>query len=197
MLSDNPEHQWSLFPNKNTQTGKQYETGALDLEEKRDGKICSQPTCFPRRWPGEISLELSWDKGVQWGKALEGGGLRGRVGCSRWFATELRMRLGVGFGGEEGDVNNRTHPSPVSKKHTWTSRIALVKHYLRVKGWIRIFKASWCSHFNIWQNRFQPKTYQKRHYILRGKIHQDDTAILNIYAPNDGTQVHNRNMIIP
>ena len=52
----------------------------------------------------------------------------------------------------------------------------------------RIREANRCSYFNIQQSRLQIKTGQKRqekHYIhIKGKIHQKDILVRNIYASN-------------
>lgn len=52
-------------------------------------------------------------------------------------------------------------------------------------------KVCWGSHFNICQNNLRTKLIKKgrkEHYIdIKGKIHQEDTAIINNYAPNLGS----------
>ena len=68
------------------------------------------------------------------------------------------------------------------------------KHYLRVKGWKTVFQANGSRKQAgvaiLISNKidFQPKLIKKDkegHYILiKGKIHQEDITILNIYAPN-------------
>ena len=67
---------------------------------------------------------------------------------------------------------------------------------LKVKGWKQIFQAngqrkkSQSSNTHIRQNRFQKKAIKRDpegHFkILKGRIHQEDINIVNIYAPNIG-----------
>ena len=62
---------------------------------------------------------------------------------------------------------------------------------LKVKGWKQIFQAngqekkSWGSNTHIRQNRFQKKAIKRDpegHFkILKGRIHQEDINIVNIY----------------
>jgi exonuclease III len=68
------------------------------------------------------------------------------------------------------------------------------KHYLRVKGWKKIFKANdprkQAGVAILISNKidFQPKVIkhdEERHFIfITGKIHQEKLSILNLYAPN-------------
>ena len=69
-------------------------------------------------------------------------------------------------------------------------------HRLKVKGWKQIFQAnrqekkSWGSNTHSRQNRLQKKGHKRDaegHFIiLKGRIHQEDINIVNIYAPNIG-----------
>ena len=70
-------------------------------------------------------------------------------------------------------------------------------HRLKVKGWKQIFQASGKdkksrgSNTHIRQNRLEKKRAIKRdpegHFIiLKGRIHQEEITIVNIYAPNIG-----------
>ena len=68
------------------------------------------------------------------------------------------------------------------------------KHYLRVKGWKRVFQANGTrKHAGVAiliSNKidFQPTVIKKDtvgHFILiKGKIYQEDLSVLNIYALN-------------
>lgn len=81
-------------------------------------------------------------------------------------------------------VWKQDNSSAESKKHTSISRIedrGLEKDTPR--KWT--YESSWCSHFN--KIDYKPKLTKGRgrHYIFtKGKIHQDDIWILNIYSPN-------------
>ena len=79
-------------------------------------------------------------------------------------------------------------------------------HTLKVKGWKKIFQAkgqekkSQGSNTYIWQNRLQNIGHKKRHteghfIILKGRIHQEDRNIINIYAPNIGTSNYIRKIL--
>ena len=68
-------------------------------------------------------------------------------------------------------------------------------HRLKVKGWKQILQAngqekSQGSNTHIRQNRLQTRAIKRDpegHFIiLKGRIHQEDTDIVNIYAPNKG-----------
>ena len=65
-------------------------------------------------------------------------------------------------------------------------------HRLKVKGWKQIFQAngkgkkSRGSNTHIRQNRLPKRDPEGHFIILKGRIHQEDINIVNIYAPNIG-----------
>ena len=89
------------------------------------------------------------------------------------------------------ECENRIYPAAASKKHTLTLRIDF---NLKIKGWKKIFPANGikkqASIVFLISNKidFKPKLIRrhrgKHHILIKGKIHQHDITILNIYAPN-------------
>ena len=75
---------------------------------------------------------------------------------------------------------------------------------MKVKSWKQIFQAngqekkSRGSNTHIRQNRLQRRAIKRdtegHIIILKGRIHQEDINIVNIYATNIGTQIHKENL---
>ena len=50
------------------------------------------------------------------------------------------------------------------------------------------------SHISIYPEKIKRDT--DRHYIVRGSVHQEDTAILNAYVPNQRTSKHMKQKLV-
>ena len=78
-------------------------------------------------------------------------------------------------------------------------------HRLKVKGWKQIFqengqeKKRRGSNTHIRQNRLQKRSIKRDpegpFIILKGRIHQEDINIVNIYAPNIGASKYIKNIL--
>ena len=77
-------------------------------------------------------------------------------------------------------------------------------HTLKVKGWKQIFQANvqdkkagvaiLISHKIDFQRRAIKRDPEGHFIILKGRIHQEDINIVNIYAPNIGAPKHKENL---